>query len=108
MSRVAKAPSADGTITGPDEGRGMLVVAGDEGIDVIPELAEGCEAGVGERAALQDGEPDLDLVQPRGIGRVKWKWTLGWRASQRSRLGLWAERLSTMTWISLPGQAAAI
>jgi hypothetical protein len=47
----------------------MLVVAGHEGIDVIPEPADGCKAGVGERAALQDGEPDLDLVQPRGIGR---------------------------------------
>ena len=62
---------------GPDEGRGMLVVAGDEGIDVIPELADGCEAGVGERAALQDGEPDLDLVQPRGIGRGEVEMDIG-------------------------------
>src|SRR5258706_3879406 len=39
---------------------------------------------------------------------VKWKRTLGWRASQRSFFGLWVLRLSRMTWISRPGWAATM
>ena len=66
----------------------MLVVAGDEGIDVIPELADGCEAGVGERAALQDGEPDLDLVQPRGIGQGELEVDIGMAGEPALALGL--------------------
>ena len=54
---------------GPDEGNGAGIVAGDEGIDVVPELVDVGEAGAGERIALQDREPDLDLVEPGGVGR---------------------------------------
>ena len=54
---------------GPDEGNGTAVVAGDEVIDVVPELVDIGEAGAGEGAALEDGEPDLDLVEPGAVGR---------------------------------------
>jgi hypothetical protein len=49
---------------GPDERGGAGVVAADEVIDVAPELLDVGEAGAGQRAALVDGEPDLDLVEP--------------------------------------------
>src|SRR5665811_1407399 len=45
------------------------------------------------------------LSQEAWVG-VKWKWTWGWRASHRSRFGLWVFRLSRMTWISLSGESA--
>src|SRR5260370_42401548 len=54
---------------GADEGNGTAVVAGDEVIDVVPELVDIGEAGAGEGAALEDGEPDLDLVEPGAVGR---------------------------------------
>ena len=49
---------------GPSEGRGIGVVAGDEVIDVLPELVDRGEGGSAERFAGEDGEPDLDLIEP--------------------------------------------
>ena len=54
---------------GPNEGNGAGIVAGDEVIDVVPELVDVGEAGLGERTTLQDREPDLDLVEPGAVGR---------------------------------------
>src|SRR5882672_4588959 len=54
---------------GPDEGNGTAVVAGDQVIDVVPALVDIGEAGAGEGAALEDGEPDLDLGEPGAVGR---------------------------------------
>jgi hypothetical protein len=48
----------------PDEGDAAGVVAVDEGIDMVPELLNIGEAVAGQRAALENGEPDLDLVEP--------------------------------------------
>ena len=52
----------------PDERDGARVVAVDESIDVISELLDTDEAGSGQRIALQNGEPDLDLVEPGAVG----------------------------------------
>ena len=49
---------------GQDERSGGLVVGGDEGIDVIAQLCDGCEGSVLEAFACQDGEPDFDLAEP--------------------------------------------
>lgn len=40
----------------------------DEGIDVLPELSDGCEGGAAEGLAGKNGEPDFDLVEPRSAG----------------------------------------
>ena len=48
---------------------GVLTVGGDEGIDLPAQLAWRGEAGTGQGLARQDGEPDLDLIEPRGVGR---------------------------------------
>ena len=53
----------------PDEWRGASIVAGDEVIDVGPELLDAGETGGGKGIALQDGKPDLDLVEPGAVGR---------------------------------------
>jgi len=38
-------------------------------IDVGPELLDAGETGGGKGIALQDGKPDLDLVEPGAVGR---------------------------------------
>ena len=49
---------------GPDEGLGIGVVGLDEGVDVLSELFDRGEGCAAERLALQDREPDFDLVEP--------------------------------------------
>jgi hypothetical protein len=82
---------------GPDEGAGSLVVVGDEGVDVPDESFHDGEGLPVDRLAGQHREPDFDLVEPGGVGRG----VVVWRLSHMSRLGLWVERLSRTTWISL-------
>ena len=53
----------------PLERRGGWVVRFDEGIDGLAQLLDRGEAGAVERAAGEDREPDLDLVEPAGVGR---------------------------------------
>ena len=53
----------------PLEGCGGRVVRFDEGIDGLAQLPDRGEAGAVERAAREDREPDLDLVEPAGVGR---------------------------------------
>ena len=53
----------------PCEGLGRLVVGMNEGIDLLSDLAGRCEAGAAECRATENGEPDLDLVEPAGVGR---------------------------------------
>src|SRR6266540_4172133 len=43
----------------------IVVVALDEGIDVLLEVLERSERGAGQRLTLQDREPAFDLVEPR-------------------------------------------
>src|SRR3954464_12892946 len=55
--------------SGPGERIGAGIVAFDEGIDAISDLLGRGEAGAVEGGAAEDGEPDLDLVHPGGVGR---------------------------------------
>src|SRR3954467_11456259 len=89
--------------SGPGERIGAGIVAFDEGIDLVSDLLGRGEAGALEGGAAEDGEPDLDLVHPGGVGRREWKRTLGCRGSHPSRFGLWVLRLSSTTWMSRPG-----
>src|ERR687892_2471523 len=52
----------------PVEGRCGRVVRFDEGIDGLAQLPDRGEASAGKRAAGEDREPDLDLVEPAGVG----------------------------------------
>ena len=54
---------------GPGERAGVVVVAGDEGVDVGLELIDALEGRTAQRFAAEDREPDLDLVQPGRMGR---------------------------------------
>jgi hypothetical protein len=53
----------------PDEGLGCLVVSFDEGVDVSDEFFDASEGRSVERLFGQDLEPDLDLIEPGGVGR---------------------------------------
>jgi hypothetical protein len=72
----------------PDERLGMLVVGVDEGIDVLPELLDRGEGGAVQGLLLQDGEPDLDLVEPRGSGRREVETNVGMTLEPAVVLGL--------------------
>src|SRR4029450_9045999 len=95
----------------PVEGRGVLVVALDEGVDRLAQLVDRGEVGPIEGAAGEDREPDLDLVGQAGggargmctksllgVGRGgggggRWSWSFLARASHRARFGLRVLRL---------------
>jgi hypothetical protein len=62
---------------GPDEWSGVLVVGFDEGIDMLAKLGDGCEGGAVQGLALQDREPDIDLVEPGGARGLEVKRTFG-------------------------------
>src|SRR5437588_11072188 len=47
-------------------GKGAVEV-GDEGFDARLQVVLGGEAGAAQQLAHEDGEPDLDLVEPRGM-----------------------------------------
>src|SRR2546423_1631140 len=68
-SQIAETPPFDAALVdfglGPHEWLGIVVVALDEGIDVLLELLERGERGAGQRLTLQDREPAFDLVEPR-------------------------------------------
>ena len=49
----------------PGERFGVFVVCGDECIDVLLQLLDGGEGSPVQRLTLQDGEPGLDLIEPR-------------------------------------------
>ena len=53
---------------GPGEGLGSLIVGCDKSIDVPLQLLDGAEGGAVQRLALEDGEPCLDLIEPRRSG----------------------------------------
>jgi hypothetical protein len=56
-------------LLGPLEGMSVLIVGGNEGVDLLSYLARGGEAGTGQGMTGEDGKPDLHLVQPGGVGR---------------------------------------
>src|SRR5579864_7136971 len=52
-------------LLGPRERRGGLVVVGDKSIDVLLQLLDRGERFATQRLALENGEPGLDLIEPR-------------------------------------------
>lgn len=53
---------------GPGKRPGVLVIVGDERLDVGLELVDRLERGALERLPAEDREPDIDMVEPRGVG----------------------------------------
>jgi hypothetical protein len=52
----------------PFEGFGQgLVEVGDEGFDASFQVVCGSEAGSAQEFADENGKPDFDLVEPRGV-----------------------------------------
>src|SRR5208337_3313085 len=49
-------------------GMGGLVVGGEEVVDIAAELWDAVEAGRCQRLSAEDTAPDLDLIEPRGVG----------------------------------------
>jgi hypothetical protein len=52
---------------GPLEGFGSFVVAVDIAGDFASEVSSGSEDAAGEQIALNFGEPDFDLIEPRRV-----------------------------------------
>ena len=84
-------------VLGPDERLSVFVVGFDVGIDVLLELFDGGERCAAQRLALQDREPDLDLIEPRRAGRREVEMSHWDGASSHSSFFLWVLRLSRMT-----------
>jgi len=53
---------------GLGEWAGLLVIVGNEGVDVRLELLDGLEGRAIERFSTEDREPELDLVEPARFG----------------------------------------
>ena len=47
----------------------MLIVVVDEGVDLPLEIGDGLEGTTADRLVGNQGEPALDLVEPRTVGR---------------------------------------
>lgn len=50
---------------------GIFIIVLDEGIDVLLDLVDRRKRGTVQRLTLQDREPTLDLIKPRGACRRK-------------------------------------
>src|ERR1700745_2989850 len=60
-------------LLGPLEGVSGLVIGVDKGVDPIANLAWRGETRAGQSLGGEKGEPDLDLIEPGGMVRVKMK-----------------------------------
>ena len=58
-------------LLGPLEGVSGLVIGVDKGVDLIANLAWRGETRAGQSLGGENGEPDLDLIEPGGMGRRK-------------------------------------
>jgi hypothetical protein len=68
------------------------------------ELVEGAEHAAVQAAALQFGEPPLDLADPGGVGGREVQLDPGWASSHLCTTGaLCADRLSQIRWMARPG-----
>jgi hypothetical protein len=56
-------------VVGPAERCGASVVVLDERDDALGELVDGAELAAAQQPAFQDREEQLDLVEPRRVGR---------------------------------------
>lgn len=87
----------------PFEGLGALVVAADVFHDLALEVDLGSEDAPRDEVALDLREPDLDLVEPGGIGGCVVDVNGGVVFKEGGDTpGFMSERLSAMMWISLP------
>ena len=84
---------------GPDEWLGILVIAGDVGL----ELFDGLEGCAGERLAAEDREPYLDLVEPRAMGRRVVEMHVAVARQPEVTLRFVGRGLSRITWSSRSG-----
>src|ERR1700741_5300880 len=58
-------------LLGPLAGVRGLVIGVDKGVDLIANLAWRGETRAGRSLGGENGEPDLDLIEPGGMGRRK-------------------------------------
>ena len=61
--------SSIGVFVSPLEGESGFVVMADRAHDLLVEVGLGFEDAACNEVSLDLGEPDLDLIEPRGIGR---------------------------------------
>ena len=54
---------------GPDKWASVLIIAADEAGDMRLEFVDGLEGCSVQRLSAEDREPDLDLIEPRRVGR---------------------------------------
>src|SRR5215203_6139803 len=68
VSRVRRRCLKASSLPRPAERMGLVQVSVlDEGFDLVPLVVQGAEVAVAKNAPVKDGEPDLDLVHPRGV-----------------------------------------
>src|SRR4029077_21144417 len=95
--------SVGGVRVSPLKGSGSLIVGFDIADELAAQVGNGFEDSAGNHVALDFGEPVFDLVEPGTIsGRVVQRHVWMVARKRSTSLVLWAERLSTMRWISLP------
>ena len=84
-------------------GLACFVVLTDVAHELSLQVGHRGEDAAGDDVALDLGEPELDLVQPGRVRRSEVQVNIGVCCEEFvDRLVLCAERLSAMTWISLP------
>jgi hypothetical protein len=87
----------------PADGFGIFVVEADVAQELSGEVVDGGEDAPGDDVAFDFGEDQFHLIEPRGIGGCEVEMDVGMFCEESADgLVLCAERLSAMTWISLP------
>src|SRR4051794_12166782 len=90
-------------VVGPEEWCGGTVVGLDELDDAGGEGIDGVELAVADESSFHDREPQLDLVEPRSVGRDAVHEHLGMVVEECLDAEVpWAERLSTMQCSCIP------
>ena len=80
-----------GVFVSPLEGESCFVVMADIAHDLAVEVGLGFEDAASNEVSLDLGEPDLDLIKPRGIGRGVMELDVGMGAQKNVR--------GTSTWL---------
>ena len=81
----------------PLEGESCFVVMADIAHDLAVEVGLGFEDAACNEISLDLGEPDLDLIEPRGIGRGEMELDVGMGAQKSlNGFGFMSRRLSAM------------
>ena len=93
-------------LLGPLEGVSGLVVGVDEGVDLVANLAWRSETRAGQSFGGENGEPDLDLIEPGGMGRRKMEMDVLGPRQPAVVFGLMGIEMSKIKWISRPACSA--